>query len=64
MLCVVAPVFHNQEEPAPAVNITEPPVHNAVEPPGVIALDGKAFTVTTVGVEVDEQPLALVMVTL
>lgn len=64
MFCVVAPVFHNQDVPAPAVKFTDAPAQNIVEPLVVIAAVGKAFTVTVVGVDAAEQPLALVTVTL
>ena len=47
-----------------AVNVTDPPLQTVVGPLGVIFDDGNGFTVTTVGVELAEQPFALVTVTL
>jgi hypothetical protein len=63
MLCVVAPVFHNQDVPALAVRFTELPVQNVVADPAVMFAAGKAVAVTMVGVDVAEQPLLLVTVT-
>ena len=61
---MVAPVFHNQELPALAERLTDPPVQKVVAEPAVMVANGKLFTVTVVIVEVDEQPFALVTVTL
>ncbi len=61
---VVSPVFHNQELPAPAVRVTDPPAQKVVGPPAVIVADGNAFTVTVVADDMAEQPLPSVTVTL
>ena len=63
MACVVAPLLHNQDEPAEAVNVTEPPAQKVVGPPAVMLADGNGFTVTTVAAEVAEQLLLFVTVT-
>ena len=47
-----------------AVKVTDPPLQNVVGPSGVMVGDGNGFTVTTVGIDVAEQPFALVPVTL
>ena len=44
--CVVAPVLHNQDAPADAVSVTEPPLQNVTGPPAVMVAAGNAFTVT------------------
>ena len=64
IVCVIAPVLHNQDVPVPAVKLTEPPAQNVVADPAVMFAAGKVFTVTVVGIDVAEQPLALVIVTL
>ena len=46
MACVVAPLLHIHEEPAGAVNVTELPEQNVVEPSAVIGAVGNSFTVT------------------
>ena len=61
--CVVAPLDQSQEAPALAVNVTEPPSQNVVEPEGVIVDAGNALTVTVVADEVALQPSAFVTVT-
>ena len=61
--CVVAPVLHNQDAPADAVSVTEPPLQNVVGPPAVIVADGSGLTVTTVAADTAEHPAALVTVT-
>ena len=61
--CVVAPLLHNQDAPADAVSVTEPPLQNVTGPPAVIVAVGNAFTVTTVAADVAEQLAALVTVT-
>ena len=61
---MVAPVFHNQELPALAERLTDPPVQKVVAEPAVMVAIGKPFIVTVVIVEVDEQPFSLVTVTL
>ena len=61
---MVAPVFHNQDLPTLAVKETDPPVQKVVAEPEVMVDTGKLFTVTVVVVEVNEQPFALVTVTL
>lgn len=64
IVCDVAPLLHNQDDPAPAVKFTEPPVQNVAAPDALIVAVGKAFTVTMVDDDVAEQPAALVTVTL
>jgi hypothetical protein len=64
MACVVAPVDQRYDAPLDAVSVTLPPAQKVVEPPAVMLAIGFAFTVTTVGVELALQPLALVTVTL
>ena len=54
--CVIAPLLHSQDAPAPAVKLTEPPAQIVVEPTLVILPTGAAFTVTVVGVDVTVQP--------
>ena len=44
--CVVAPLLHNQDAPADAVSITEPPLQNVTGPPAVIVAVGNGLTVT------------------
>ena len=61
--CVVAPVLHNQDAPADAVSVTEPPLQNVTGPPAVMVAAGNAFTVTTVAADTAEHPAALVTVT-
>ena len=61
---MVAPVFHNQELPALAVKVTDPPVQKVVSEPAVIVASGKLFTVIKVDEELAEQPFPLVTVTL
>jgi hypothetical protein len=61
--CVVAPLLHNQDAPADAVSVTEPPLQNVTGPPAVIVAVGNVFTVITVAAEVAEHPAALVTVT-
>jgi hypothetical protein len=61
--CVVAPLLHNQDAPADAVSVTEPPLQNVSGPSALIAADGNGFTVTTAAVDVAEHPAALVTVT-
>ena len=63
MACVVAPLLHNHDAPAEAVNVTEPPAQNVVGPPGVMVAVGNGFTVTTVAADVAEHPLPFVTVT-
>ena len=60
MLLVVAPFDHRYDVPNVAVNVTLPPVHNAVEPDGVMVALPALKTVTTVATLVAEQPLLLV----
>jgi hypothetical protein len=62
--CVVAPLLHNQDAPADAVSVTEPPVQNVSGPSAMIVADGNRFTITTVAAEVAEHPAALVTVTI
>jgi hypothetical protein len=50
--------------PATAVSKTDPPVQKVVGPDTVTALEGSAFTVTTVFVEVEEHPALFVIFTL
>ena len=45
--CVVAPLLHNQDEPAEAFNTTEPPAQNVVGPPAAIVAVGNAYTLIT-----------------
>jgi hypothetical protein len=54
---VVAPVLHKYVDPALAVNVTFAPAHKLVFPPAVIVAVGRAFTVTTVAVDVAVQPV-------
>ena len=61
---MVAPVFHNQELPALAERLTDPPVQKVVAEPAVMIDTGKLFIVTVLIVEVNEQPFSLVTVTL
>ena len=61
--CVVVPLLHKYELPADAVNVTEPPAQNVVDPFAEIVGVGKGFTVTTVATEDAEQPDAFVTVT-
>ena len=61
---MVAPVFHNQEFPALAERLTDPPVQKVVAEPAVMIDTGKLFIVTVLIVEVNEQPCSLVTVTL
>ena len=61
---MVAPLFHNQDEPAVAVKFTDPPAQNVVADPAVMFAAGNAFTETVVCVDVAEQPFELVTVTL
>ena len=56
-------MLHNQDIPADAVSVTEPPLQNVSGPPALMVADGNAFTVTTVAAEVAEQLEALVTVT-
>ena len=63
MACVVAPLLHNHDAPAEAVNVTEPPAQNVVGPSAVIVATGSGFTVTAVAAEVAEHPLPSVTVT-
>jgi hypothetical protein len=52
MAAVVAPVDHRYVVPALEVNVTLPPVQNAVGPPAVmVGVAGSALTVTTVAAE-------------
>ena len=46
-----------------ALSTTEPPAQNVVGPIAVIIGVGEAFTVTVIGLDVAEQPLALVTTT-
>ena len=66
IVCVVAPVLHNQVLPTPAVPVkfTDPPEQNVVGPPAVIVAVGNAFTVTVVIAEVATHPFTSVTVTL
>ena len=61
---VVAPFDQRYEDPALAVNVTEPPAQKVVGPDALIVGAGSAFTVIVVGDEAALQPLALVTVTL
>ena len=49
---VVAPVDHNQDAPADAVSVTEPPVQKLRGPEAVIVATGGEFTTTAVITEV------------
>jgi hypothetical protein len=60
---VVALLLHSHEEPAEAVKVTLPPWQKVVGPPGVMVAVGRGLTVTTVGVEVPEQPPETVTLT-
>ena len=62
MLCVVAPLLHNQDAPADAVNVTLPPAQNVVGPPADMdALHGAVQLLTTIDcVAVLLQPFAFV----
>jgi hypothetical protein len=63
MDCVVAPVDQMLPVAAEEVRVTDPPEQNVVGPPAVIVgVAGVVFTVTTVPVDVAEQP-ALIVVT-
>jgi hypothetical protein len=63
--CVVSPLDQRYEAEDGAVNVTEPPAQNVVDPPAVITgVDGFAFTVTDVAAEAALQPLPFVTVTL
>jgi hypothetical protein len=62
--CVVAPFDQRYVNPAGAVSDTDPPAQNVVGPPAVmVGVDGSALTVTVVGADAVEQPLAFVTVT-
>ena len=64
--CVVAPLLHNQDDPADAVSVTEPPVQNVTGPPAVIVADGNGLIVTvtwSLAVAVVMQLALLVIVT-
>ena len=61
---MVAPVFHNQELPALAERLTDPPVQKVVAEPEVMVAIGKLFTEIKVDEELAEQPFALVITTL
>jgi hypothetical protein len=63
MAWVVAPLLHNQDEPAEAVKVTLPPAQKVVAPDAEIEATGNGLTVTPAGEEVAEQPFALVTVT-
>jgi hypothetical protein len=64
MDCDVAPVDHVFPLAADEVNVTEPPLQKVVGPPAVmVGVDGFALTVTTVAVDVAEQPAPFVTVT-
>lgn len=57
MVCVVAPVDQRLPEPCDEVKVTVDPGHILVDPPAVIVgTAGLAFTVTRIGVELDEHP--------
>ena len=60
---VVAPFDHRYELAALAVSVALPPAQKSVVPVTVIAAVGNGLTVTDVGAEVAEHPLALVTVT-
>ena len=63
--CVVAPVDHVLPVAEEEVKVTEPPEQNVVGPPAdMVGVAGFEFTVTTVVVEVAEQPEPFVTVTL
>ena len=57
------PLFQRYPLPPLAVKTTLPPVQKVVAPPAEIPGVGKALTVTTVAILVDEQPLPSVDVT-
>ena len=61
---MLAPVFHNQEFPALAERLTDPPVQKVVAEPEVMVAIGKLFTEIKVDEELAEQPFALVITTL
>ena len=61
--CVVAPLLHNQDAPADAPSVTEPPLQNVSGPSAVMVAAGNGLTVTTVATDVTEHPAALVTVT-
>ena len=61
--CVVAPVLHNHDVPADAVNVTDPPAQMVVGPPAVTVAVGNGFTVTCVAADVAEHPFPSVTVT-
>lgn len=63
MDCVVAPLLHNQEDPAEAVSTTLFPEQKVVGPPAVIFAAGTGFTVTVVGAEVPVHPPVCVTTT-
>ena len=63
MACVVAPLLHNQDAPADAVSVTEPPLQNVTGPPAVIVAVGNGLTTTVVDPAALVQ-LPTVMVTL
>ena len=57
---VVAPVLHNQDEPADAVSVTEPPAQNVVGPPAEMVAVGNGFTVAITAVLlVDKHPVVV-----
>ena len=55
MDCVVAPLLHNQELPAEAVNTTLNPWQKVVAPPAAMLAVGAGFTTTVVDGEVFTQ---------
>ena len=59
----MAPVDHRYELAALAVSVTLPPAQSVVGPLAVIVAVGNGLTVTDVGDDVAEHPLALVTVT-
>ena len=61
---MVAPVFHNQELPALAERLTDPPVQKVVAEPEVMVDIGKLFTLINVDKELAEHPFGLVITTL
>ena len=60
---IVAPLLHNQDDPAEAVSVTEPLEQKLVGPLAVIVAVGLGFTVTVVGAEVPVHPPVCVTTT-
>ena len=63
MLCSVEPVDHTYVNAVSLVSVTLPPSQNVVGPLAFMFAVGVVITVTSIALDVAEQPPALVMVT-